>query len=109
MLISSMKMVICLAYGGAKSLPILKSHSISTLVWKVRGLVADEKFIRLKSMTSRLNFSEYMRMEEVLAVPDTPTYMTALLQILVLGYFRMQSSKMLALKESKVGIRVWEN
>ena len=70
------------------------------------GLVADEKFMRLNSMISRLNFSEYMRIEEVLAVPDTPTNMTARLQILVLGCLRMQSSKILALKESNVGIKV---
>ena len=72
-------------------------------------MVADEKFMRLKSIISRLNFSLYIRIEEVLAVPDTPTYITALLQMLVLGCFRMQSSKMLALKESKVGIKVYEN
>jgi len=80
-----MKSVIFFPYGGAKSLPILKSHSISTLVWKVNGFVADEKFILLNNITSLLNLSEYIRIPEVLAVPDTPTNITALLQILDLG------------------------
>jgi len=73
------------------------------------GLVADEKFIRLNNITSLLNFSEYIKIPEVLAVPETPTNITALLQMLDLGYFKMASSRILALKESKVGMRVWEN
>jgi len=101
-----MKIVIYFPCGGAKSLPILKSHSISTLVWKVIGKVAEEKFIRLKSITSRLNFSEYIRIEDVLAVPETPTNITALLQIFVLFCLSMQSKIILALNESNVGIKV---
>jgi|NOAtaT_6_FD_contig_31_8517713_length_427_multi_2_in_0_out_0_1 hypothetical protein len=103
---SSMKMVIYLPWGGAKSLPILKSHSISMLDWKVKGLVADEKFMRLNNMTSLLNLSEYMRTEEVFAVPEVPISRTARLHKLLFCCFKIESRIMLALKESKVGIRV---
>jgi hypothetical protein len=73
------------------------------------GRVAELKFILLKSITSLLNFSEYIRILEVLAVPDTPINITARLQILDLGCFKMASNRMLALKESRVGIKVCEN
>jgi hypothetical protein len=56
-----------------------------------------------------LNFSEYIRILDVFAVPDTPINITALLQIFVFGYFNIASSKIFALNESKVGIRVYEN
>jgi len=56
-----------------------------------------------------LNLSEYIKIPEVLAVPETPTNITALLQMLVLGYFKIASNRMLALNESKVGIKVYEN
>lgn len=102
-------MVIYLPWGGAKSLPILKSHSISMLDWKVNGLVADEKFMRLNNMISLLNLSEYMRTEEVLAVPEVPINSTARLHKLLFGCFKIESKIILALKESKVGIRVYEN
>ena len=104
-----MNIVINLPWGGAKSFPILKSHSISMFDWKVKGLVADEKFILLKSITSLLNLSEYMITEEVFAVPEDPMSKTALLQMLLLFCFRIESKIMLALYESKVGIKVCEN
>jgi hypothetical protein len=62
--------------------------------------------MRLKSITSLLNRSEYIKIEEVLAVPDTPINITALLHKFVDGYFKIASNKILALNESKVGISV---
>jgi len=53
-----------------------------------------------------LNFSEYIRIELVLAVPDVPISMTALLHKLDLLYLRIESKMMFALNESKVGIKV---
>ena len=73
------------------------------------GAVAEEKFILLKSITSLLNLSEYIKILDVFAVPDTPINITALLQIFVFGYLRIASSKIFALNESKVGIKVCEN
>jgi len=104
MLISSMKRVINLFPGGAKSLPTLKSHSTSTLVWKLLGEVADDIFIRLKSMISCLNVSLYISTEDVLAVPEPPIKRIALLQRVLLGWLRIKSISNLALNESTVGI-----
>ena len=56
-----------------------------------------------------MNFSEYIRIEDVLAVPETPTNITALLQIFVLFCLSIQSKIIFALNESNVGIKVWEN
>lgn len=71
--------------------------------------MADEKFILLNSIISLLNLSEYIRTDDVLAVPEVPINITALLQILLFGYFKIESNIILALNESKVGIKVYEN
>jgi len=80
-----MNKVINLFPGGAKSFPTLKSHSTSTLSWKFLGKVADDIFIRLKSITSGLNPLLYIKTEEVLAVPLPPIKRMDLLQIDDLG------------------------
>ena len=53
-----------------------------------------------------MNFSEYIRIELVLAVPEVPINITALLHKLDLFYLRIESKIILALNESKVGIKV---
>ena len=62
--------------------------------------------MRLNTITSLLNLSEYIRIEEVLAVPETPISMAALLQMFVAGCFKIASKRIVALKESRVGIKV---
>jgi len=51
-------------------LPDLKSHSTSMVSWKAEGRVAEEKFTLFKSISASLNLFEYIRTEDVLAVPD---------------------------------------
>jgi len=48
--------------------------------WNIIGAVALEKFVRLKSILSLLNFEEYISTEEVFEVPDPPTSSTAFRQ-----------------------------
>jgi len=38
--------------------------------WKAEGRVAEEKFTLFKSISASLNLFEYIRTEDVLAVPD---------------------------------------
>jgi hypothetical protein len=62
--------------------------------------VAEDIFIRLKSISSGLNLALYIKTEDVLAVPDPPINKIDLLQIVVLGWFKIKSYNILALKES---------
>lgn len=65
--------------------------------------------MRLNNITSLLNLSEYISTEEVLAVPEVPISRTARLHKLLFAYLKIESKIILALNESKVGIRVYEN
>ena len=38
--------------------------------WKAEGRVAEEKFTLFKSISASLNLFEYIRTEDVLAIPD---------------------------------------
>ena len=59
--------------GGQKVLPVFLSTSASTVRWKFRGVVAEEKLIRLLNMVSMENLEQYIKAVEVFAVPGAPT------------------------------------
>lgn len=72
-------------------------------------MVADEKLILLNSVVFLSKSCEYMSTEEVFADPATPSKRQALLQSKVFFYSKKKSNNFFALKESRVGIRIWEN
>ena len=90
--------------GGAYVFPVLLSTYPSIASWNIFGEVAEEKLICLKSILL-LNFLEYIRTIDVLAVPGPPTSKTDLEQTLERGspatFWIIYSARV----ESIVGIR----
>jgi len=91
------------------------STSASIESWKFLGVVAEEKLILFKSITALSNLSVYIKIVDVLAVPDPPTRRvflrpgSILFGLLITGNYEILSIMYSVLVESEVGMRSYEN